>query len=431
MKITKIALAAVATIAFVGSAQAGTRYLTGASATSVNITKALDKLCTSTAGGRVAGATTVYKTDTTTTALGNFFTVKCSKDFAGLAGVDAVSLNVDGGSLTAVINSTINPAAVAVGFVPATGGTAATGDATGVLAGLALRTGVAASNNQISEGGFLDIEPAAFSPDLLLDVGGFTSIKDNQAPAAFSQAFGVAVSKKLYTALQTAQGIAASCNADDRAPACQPTISRAQYATIVAADENPAKLTGGAFLGVAAGKLKLARRVDTSGTQAASNQYFLNNLTGGTADVGGATSPANSNSYPVGGVDYPLFDSSEYPTTGGARGALGSTTDYVIGVLSLENTPKTTDNYRFVKLNRVEGFDVTTSATTRSKATAKSGEYDFVFNSIKFYADLAKKDVIDAIDAELADLTNNNGLFGNLESTFNRAGNNANVITKK
>ncbi len=424
MNFTKIALAAVATLAVVGQAQAGTRYLTGASATSLNITKALIGLCTD-----ATGAATIYKQDTTTSGLGNFFTVKCSKDFSGLAGTNAVALNVDGGSFTAVEAST---GGVGVKFVPTTGGTAAVG--TSNLAGFALQNGVTAAGTIVSEGGFMDIEPAAFGPALIDGFGGVDGLAPNLASSTFNQAFGVAVSKKLYQDMQAAQGInATTCatGADERAPACQPTISRAQYATIVATDFNEPKSAGAAFLGSAAGKLTVCRRVATSGTQAASNQYFLNNLTGGTPGVTGLTAAADSAAYPLTGVDaLATYGVSESATTGLARTCLASTTAANIGVLSLENTPAVTDNYRFVKISRVEGFDVT--GTNRSKATAKTGEYDFVFNSMKYTAAGAgSSDVIEAIDGKLNDLTTNNGLFGSTESTYNRNGNNANVITKK
>lgn len=95
MTFTKIALAAVATLAIAAQAQAATVNLTGASATSIAYVKALKGLC--------GGTFTVYKTDATTTALGNFFTAKCSSNFSGLSNaggvaVDAVAFNVSGGS---------------------------------------------------------------------------------------------------------------------------------------------------------------------------------------------------------------------------------------------------------------------------------------------------------------------------------------------
>ncbi|MEY4429929.1 MAG: hypothetical protein RLZZ182_2618 [Pseudomonadota bacterium] len=420
MQVSKIALAAVAALSLAGTAQAGTRYLTGASATALNATKALVGLCTD-----AAGTATIFKQDATATSLGNFFTVQCSKNFAGLAD-NTVAFNVDGGSFTAVEAST---GGVGVKFVPAAGGTATAGS--GNLAGLALRTGVTATGTQLSEGGFMDVEPAAFG-SLTDPFGGIDGLAGNVAPAAFSQVFGVAVSKALYTALQSAQGITSACGSDDRAPACQPSISRAQYATIVSSNFNAPKTEGAAFLGGPVNtKLTLCRRVDTSGTQAASNQYFLNNLTGGTPGVLGGTAPASASGFPLTGTEaLATFGVSESATTSQARTCLASTSAYNIGVLSLENTPATTDNYRFVKLSRVEAFDVT--GTNRSKATAKTGEYDFVFNSFKYTAGGAgSSDVIEAIDGKLGDLTNNNGLFGNTESSYSRGGNNANVITKQ
>ncbi|MEY2843556.1 MAG: hypothetical protein RI920_1593 [Pseudomonadota bacterium] len=441
MNFTKIALAAVATLAVVGQAQAGTRYLTGASATALNASKALIKLCQDAPN---SGFATVFKDSTSTSALGNFFTVKCfttagrtiAKDFAGLTGTDTVAFNVDGGSFTAVEASTGN---VPVKFSPAAGTTAITGSGVLLLSDFgAPLVQSTATGSQLSEGGFMDVEPAAFGT-LIDSFGGLDALAPNVAPAAFNQVFGVAVSKALYDALQADQGLADGT--DERAPAAQPTISRAQYATIVAADFNDPKTLGAAFLNlpvtkgtaIPSNKLTVCRRVSTSGTQAASNQYFLNKLTGGTTGVGGYTPEADAASFPATGPDaLAKFAVTEHATTGLARTCLSSTSAYAIGVLSLENTPALTDNYRFVKLSRVEGFDVTTSASTRSKATAKTGEYDFVFNSQKYTAAGAgTSDVIEAIDKELSDLTAFNGLFGAADSLYNRGGNNANVITKK
>jgi hypothetical protein len=437
MNFTKIALAAVATLAVVGQAQAATRYLTGASATAVNASKALIKLCQDAPN---SGFATVFKDSTSTSSLGNFFTVKCyttaartaAKNFAGLS-TDTVAFNVDGGSFTAVESST---GGVGVKFSPAAGTTAITGSGVLLLSDFgAPLVQSTATGSQVSEGGFMDIEPAAFG-SLIDGFGGVDGLAPNVAPASFNQAFGIAVSKALYDALQADQGLADGT--DERAPAAQPTISRAQYATIVASDFNDPKTIGASFLNLpvtkgtaipANSKLTLCRRVDTSGTQAASNQYFLNQMTGGTPGVQGASLPANASGYPASDLTA-KFVVTEHATTTLARGCLSSATAYAIGVLSLENTPALSDNYRFVKLSRVEGFDV--SGTNRSKATAKTGEYDFVFTSQKYTAAGAgTSDVIEAIDAELSNLTAFTGLFGSAESLYNRGGNNANVITKK
>jgi hypothetical protein len=415
MKFSKIALAAVAAAAFAGQAQAATTFLTGASATSNNYVFALKSLC--------SGNFVVHKTTTATDSLGNFFTAKCSQDFDGLTGVDAVAFNVAGGSYTAVQNSTLG--ATGVAFVQNTSGTS-TVAGTNTLAGVNLVVGVATSGNIKSAGGFLDIEPAAFDADLLAPFGGAEALLDKTEGAQFSQAFGVAVSNSLYTALQAAQGLA-GCNGESLTPACQPTVSKAQYATIANAAFNSAKTDINALFGVPAGKLTLCRRASTSGTQAASNQFFLNTFIGQGPNLG-ASLPATTAAYPASGPDAtPTFEVKEGPGTADARNCLNAA-GYGIGVLSLENKPSATTGYRFVKLNRVEGYDNAAS----SKGTAIAGEYEFQFQGAKFTAAGAQTNpVIEAIDAALANIGPTVfGLWGAAESEFNRGGLNTNSLVK-
>lgn len=425
MKFTKIALAVVATAAIAGQAQAATTFLSGASATSINYVKSLQSLC----GGDFA----VFKESTGTTSLGNFFTAKCSQDFTDLAGVDAVAFNVSGGSYTAIQNSSLLPTNAGLKFVQAfTATPVLVNDPNSVLNGLFVAPGVTATGSIQTEGGFLDIEPAAFDASLLAPFGGVEGLADKVGFANFSQAFGVAVSNSLYTALQTAQGLT-GCGANDMTPACQPTVSRAQYASIATSSFNTAKTSISTLFpavapgttAVPAGKLTLCRRASTSGTQAASNQFFLNNLTGNGPNAG-AEVPADAANYgPANGI-VATFEVKEGAGTSNARDCLNAA-GYGIGVLSLENVPAATTGYRFVKLNRVEGFD----AAKASKATAIAGEYEFAFQSAKFSVGGAGTNaVIEAIDAGLTTISVN-GLWGSGDSQFGRNGNNANVITKQ
>lgn len=426
MNFTKIAMAAAATLAIASHAQAATVNLTGASATSIAYVKALKSLC--------GGTFTVYKTDATTTALGNFFTAKCSGNFTGLSNaggvaVDAVAFNVSGGSFTAVSGSA---GTATFAFVPTTGGTAAAGTAN--LTGIALQTGVTASlTGQKSRGGFLDIEPTSFPETELTSVGvSASSLTSKTTPASFSQLFGVAVSNDLYRALQTAQGITVPAGADHRLAAYQPTISRAQYASIVTDGFNLAKQDVSDLLGVGAAgdKLTLCRRVSTSGTQAASNQYFLNGFIGSDGANGGAFSPADLATY---GVDSGLesFEVQEGGGTSDARNCLNAN-GYAVGVLSLENSPAATTTtgelggYRFVKLNGVAAYD-----GAGSVAAAKNGSYDFWYQAQKFANDTTGTAVLNAIDAKLDDLAGLTGLFPNADNQFTRNGSNANPVTKQ
>lgn len=415
MKFTKIALAVVATTAIVGQAQAATTFLSGASATSINYVKSLKSLC--------SGTFAVYKEATGITSLGNFFTAKCDVDFDGLTGVDAVAFNVSGGSYTAIQNSSLLPTNPGLKFVQVfTAPTVLVNDATNVLNGINVAAGVTATGSIQTEGGFLDIEPAAFDASLLAPYGGVDGLADKVGFANFSQGFGVAVSNSLYTALQTAQGLT-GCGANDLTPACQPTVSRAQYASIATSTFNSAKASINSLFGVPQAKLTLCRRASTSGTQAASNQFFLNTLTGNGPNFG-AEVPATAAQFGPGVVS--TFEVKEGAGTSNARDCLNAA-GYGIGVLSLENVPAATSGYRFVKLNRVEGFN----AASASKATGISGEYEFAYQATKFSVGGAGTNaVIEAIDAGLTTISVN-GLWGSADSQFGRNGNNANVITKQ
>lgn len=401
MKFTKIALAAAVTLV-AAQAQAATVYLAGASATAANYRSALTSLCSGT-------ATTFTNTSDT-----NKFAVKCSVNFTGIPGVDAVSFNVSGGSFTAITTSVGNATEVFVDVAAANPNTALTAP-------------------RKSEGGFLDIDAAAF-PASELQAAGLTSAPATQA-ASFSQVFGVAVSPDLYKALQKAQfGASTTCGIDSLTQACQPSISKAQYASIVSDAFNTAKQNINAALGVGneGDLLTVCRRVSTSGTQASSNQYFLNSYVGSGA-AGGALGAADAANYASGGTG--SFDVVEGAGTGNARACLstvGTATVpfYAVGVLSLENYPDLTTRtpvradrgFRFVKINGVAAYDGNETVVGKSTASAKAGTYDFWFTSQKFGATANGTAVVNAIDAKLSS-TDLNGLFGNSLSAAKRASN--------
>lgn len=394
MKFTKIALS-VSFALVAAQAQAATVYLAGASATSANYRSALVSLCTGT-------ATTITNANT------NLFAVKCSVDFTGLPGVNAVSFNVAGGSFTAVTTSI--------------------GTDTAQFVDVSDNSGATLTAARKSEGGFLDIDAAAF-PASEYAAYGITSAPATQ-PATFSQVFGVAVSPSLYLALQSAQGI--TPNLDNTAAAGQPSITKAQYASIVNDSFNTAKQDISAILGVGAAgdKLTVCRRVSTSGTQASSNQFFLNYFVGGDGVAAGALAPADQATYGAGsGLD--SYEVLEGSGTGNARTCL-SGTGYAIGVLSLENYPDATNRsggqradrkFRYVKINGVAAYN----GATKSTDTAKAGQYEFWFTSQKFGATTNGQAVVDAIDAKLSTV-DLNGLFGNDLSPAKRTSNTSPVF---
>jgi len=213
------------------------------------------------------------------------------------------------------------------------------------------------TENRRSNGGFSDVEKALFKDVLATEppVGvNLNQIVVTQALAG--QTFGVAASLPLFYALQAEQGI--NCAAGDFSPACTPSISRTEYATLVAQANAPA--IGGFYgwdvvdLGAANGtthaganeKVIICRRPVTSGTQASSNAFFLkkNCMAGGLEPA----TPANN----IG-----MLEVIENSSTGKAKTCLGdgatagAGNQFRIGIISAENAPKSTDNWQWLKLD--------------------------------------------------------------------------------
>lgn len=242
------------------------------------------------------------------------------------------------------------------------------------------------------------------------------------------QGFGVMVSESLYNAMmakQVAEGrLPASaggvaCAAGNYTPgACQPSISKEEYAAIVDAN-NFAYVSNGALSGDA-GVINLCRRVETSGTQASSNVYFLNNSCGNASPTKGFKAP-KAVDFSGGGVNPVAFDSGSgdvvtgnYDDFGGAFGLFeGSGTGdarncvirrnggknpnnvadglgtYAIGWISLENAPAA--GWKLVKLDGVSpnAVQVPVAADVDGVADGWKADADQRLNVVKGYYDAA------------------------------------------
>ena len=222
----------------------------------------------------------------------------------------------------------------------------------------------------------------------------------------FLQSFGVAVSQKLYLALQTKQGLDASCATTAiETAACQPSISRADYASLVSKGgkiKTLGDLVGDTTL---TAPLILARRDDLSGTQAASNMFFVNGQCGGNYEQGGSDAKAASASIDaavikVGGLlgglairtdkdaeDTAALDVQANATSTKVKDALSSADDYVIGVLGTGGgsavTGTGTAKGRFVKIDGVSPNFASATATAPSSTAARAqianGVYPFAY----------------------------------------------------
>jgi hypothetical protein len=205
------------------------------------------------------------------------------------------------------------------------------------------------------------------------------------------QGFGVVVSSALYAALQADQGLASTV---------QPSISSNQYASIAQAGgalstvnsavwdillpKSAAAAAAGTFVATTAipawppaATLTLARRVTTSGTQAASDVYFLNApCETGTALGGGKVASAAGTYVDSGNYASTVnFVVKEESGTGGVKTDVAS--GWTLGVISLENAQSgLTGGAKYVALN---GINPVVDAL--QKQNSVNGTYDFAYET--------------------------------------------------
>jgi len=234
------------------------------------------------------------------------------------------------------------------------------------------------------------------------------------------QGFGVAVNINLYKALQkrdiAAGRLPSNCQdnvAQTAAGAeCRPNLSSLDYASLVS---EGGVTTAAKWLGDATdlNKIALHRRVASSGTQAASNIYFLRtncqgygkdisnalvtnevlknvsvNLAGAPVKIsfGGAMTPRGEGTF----GDLTVVPQGE---TGGVRSEIQKdTTGYSIGVVSLENTEsKIGNNGRFVRLNGADPLLIKDAVDTTARVNLTNGRWPFAMEFQAVYKTAASK----------------------------------------
>jgi hypothetical protein len=206
------------------------------------------------------------------------------------------------------------------------------------------------------------------------------------------QGFAVGVNANLYNALQTQQiadgRIPSSCTAGDLTAKCQPSIRRADYASL-ASQEGSIK-SAAALLGNSdTTLLELQRRDNLSGTQSSSNVFFLGNPCLTSLDSKGKTIKGV-----VGGELHPLDttpDATKLTVTLNSTGggvttplADATKTDYVIGVLGLNTSEptRTATSWKYVKIDGVSpNFNADGTAAHANRAPFANGNYEFAVTS--------------------------------------------------
>lgn len=393
-----MSMAAPVTVAEIDAARTGgtldQAWITGASAPTRTVYEGWVRGCQS-------DTNTIFTTSTSSSntpgSLGNYTAYACKRNNR----VAVLYHTLDGGSLNAYTPHTIGAVLARVKFVGTGNGCSTTGSFTdsvnpannatvnkgctliggnlptsGSVAAVSATnaTALATDPNAPSYpvGGYSDVEAALFAPSI---GGGNVASKGVEADVGVGQVFGVAVSVPLYRAMQVAQGITETgTTANDFAPSNAPNITYAQYVSLIAqGGENKLSL----LVPSNTSRINLERRVDTSGTQASSNAFFLRNpCTGG---VAAALQPAIPSDNITGQFAVTLNSGSGDVKTrlNTASNSADDNVKYAIGVLSAENnwrTESSTPGYRYLK---IDGVHPELGDTDRARITSTTGDYKF------------------------------------------------------
>lgn len=427
-----IALAMAAPAAFAVDLSAGVAasnifYIGGASAQTPGLAKAIQKFCSGT-----------LATYTDTQDGKQAFTWTCSSAnnaTSGLTGPFVVS-KVDAGGSFAGVNPVANHTTMrfpditnaTVGGTPFANGAITVGSLAGSVP---WNDGVAVPANIAGVQKFPQMALSDVSVNLWRARGnsipttGFTV-----NPIFAGQGFGMIVSPSLYTALQADQGIPATATG----AAAIPSISKQQYANL-ASGQNGISLN---LLpnSATAPTLRISRRSATSGTQAASDVYFLNNPCESGTKLGGALTAKPASVFTdTGGTTVTVVAES---STGNVKTNVSNAPGFALGVVSLENAESGLGGAKYVKIDGVAPTYYNGVADTTQKLAVINGQYDFAYeaqlvtNDIETPAggtaqNLADKIVADQIDG--ANLTTSTGLYADPSSPqrFNGAANTANT----
>lgn len=206
------------------------------------------------------------------------------------------------------------------------------------------------------------------------------------------QGFGVVVNNPLYNALM-ARDVAAgrlpsTCVAADYTPACQPTIFSAEYAGLMMGNIT----TANALLGVSGDttKIKLHRRPDSSGTQASTHIQFTGQAAYNAKLIDKATGLSTDGSLTEfvkgGDTTTPVVAGDLTITTFSGTTALlasivANTTDYALGVASLDNATSKLGSPQTARWVKLDGFSPDANAAgtgyDSKQRTGLMGGYPF------------------------------------------------------
>jgi hypothetical protein len=392
-----------------------TIYVAGASAQTPGLAKAIVKFCTGTVqtfvdtqDGKQAFVWACPVANPTTSGITGSFVVAKVDAGGSFAGVDPVTnhttirfpdLTTADDTPTTNINSAVTVGAATAGTVAWNDGKATGSTAAGTFVYPQIALSDVSVNIWRARGNAI---PST----------GFTV-----NPIFAGQGFGVIVSPSLYTALQADQGLTGLTGV-----AAIPSISRQQYA-------NVSQGVAGVSLNLLpnsanATALRISRRSDTSGTQAASDVYFLNNPCSLGTVLGGALTPKAAGTYTVSGPTTLTVVAES--STGNVKTNVGTATGFAIGVVSLENAESGLSGAKYVKIDGVSPTYYNGVADPTQKLAVINGQYDFAYESTLITNDIetpaggAAQTFADKLVADQkngANLTTSTGLYADASST--------------
>jgi hypothetical protein len=245
-------------------------------------------------------------------------------------------------------------------------------------------------------GGLSDVEAALFPAPI---GGGNVARFGTESDIGIGQVFTVIASIPLYRAMQTAQGITVDDPNFD--PVNAPNITSSQYAGLIS---QGGEKNWGSILPGNTNEVIIARRVDTSGSQASSDAFFLRNpCNNGIGQQLPKRYIANSEA----GVITVLEGSSSSNVTGAVTTASNATDpkkSFAIGVLSAETNWRTqtsaaVNKFRVLKL---DGVHPELGDVDYARKTAANANYKFHMELKSFVrADYAGKPPKSAFESRI------------------------------
>jgi len=257
------------------------------------------------------------------------------------------------------------------------------------------------------------------------------------------EGFGVAVNPALYSALQAAQGLTPG----SLTAANQPNIQSTDIASLIS-ESGIVKSASDLLQNNDQTLLTVVERTFDSGTQAAADIYFLNNVCGNVGYTG-ALNPVSISDGGASGLNPGFFNVLQEEATGNVKTDLTGTgvAGYAIGILSLTAKPAATaTSWQFVKLDGISpNYSSTGVADSFQRNAFASGAYKFTTEISASYrkttaaANLAmNKAVVAGLQNSalhnlvgLAYLDNPSGTYtaGGQQARYNHNGNNCSPMT--